>query len=160
MCGSGIVPGRCACEKEKATRNARSPLNASARRALSAYLQLRPKAQPGESLFLSDRNGAFSPRAVQTLLQRLARRAEIARLHVTPHLVRHTFALNYLRQNPGKLLLTSAAIAFISAMIYPFVVGDQIPKQAGKHGSEGCHDVQQDRTPRLTMTTITKQDPR
>jgi hypothetical protein len=93
MCGSGIVPGRCACEKEKATRNARSPLNASARRALSAYLQLRPKAQPGESLFLSDRNGAFS------------------------------------------------------AMIYLFVVGDQIPKQAGKHGSEGCHDVQQDRTP-------------
>src|SRR5262249_37513094 len=84
-----IVPGRCACEKEKATRNARSPLNASARRALSAYLQLRPKAQPGESLFLSDRNGAFSPRAVQTLLQRLARRAEIARLHGTPHLVRH-----------------------------------------------------------------------
>src|SRR5262249_26934130 len=71
MCGSGIVPGRCACEKEKATRNARSPLNASARRALSAYLQLRPKAQPGESLFLSDRNGAFSPRAVQTLLQTL-----------------------------------------------------------------------------------------
>jgi len=89
-------------------------------------------------LFLSDRNGAFSPRAVQTLLQRLARRAEIAPLHVSPHLVRHTFALNYLRQNPGKLLLTSAAIAFISAMIYLFVVGDQIPKQAGKHGSEGA----------------------
>ena len=79
---------------------------------------------------------------------------------MTPHLVRHTFALNYLRQNPGKLLLNSAAIAFISAMIYLFVVGDQIPKQVGKHGSEGCHDVQQDRTPRLTMTTITKQDPR
>src|SRR6516165_7612092 len=104
MCGSGIVPGRCACEKEKATRNARSPLNASARRALSAYLQLRPEAQPGESLFLSDRNGAFSSRAVQTLLRRLARRAKIARLHVTPHLLRHTFALKYLRQNPGKLV--------------------------------------------------------
>jgi site-specific recombinase XerD len=80
------------------------PLNASGRRALSAYLQLRPEAQPGESLFLSDRNGAFSPRAVQTLLQRLGRRAKIVRLRVTPHLLRHTFALNYLRQNPGKLV--------------------------------------------------------
>jgi site-specific recombinase XerD len=55
-------------------------------------------------LFLSDRDRAFSPRAVQTLLQRLARRAKIARLRVTPHLLRHTFALNYLHQNPGKLV--------------------------------------------------------
>jgi integrase/recombinase XerC len=55
-------------------------------------------------LFLSDRHRAFSPRAVQTLLQRLARRAKIARLRVTPHRLRHTFALNYLRQNPGKLV--------------------------------------------------------
>jgi site-specific recombinase XerD len=55
-------------------------------------------------LFLSDRHRAFSPRAVQTLLQRLARRVQIARLRVTPHRLRHTFALNYLRQNPGKLV--------------------------------------------------------
>jgi site-specific recombinase XerD len=88
----------------KGNKEREVPLNASARRGLSAYLQMRPEAQPGESLFLSDRNGAFSPRAVQTLLQRLARRAKIARLRVTPHLLRHTFALNYLRQNPGKLV--------------------------------------------------------
>ena len=80
------------------------PLNASARRALGAYLQLRHEAQPGDPLFLSDRDRAFSPRAIQTLLQRLARRAKIARLRVTPHLLRHTFALNYLHQNPGKLV--------------------------------------------------------
>ena len=78
--------------------------NASARRALRAYLQLCPEAQLGDPLFLSDRNRALSPRAAQTLLQRLARRAKIARLRVTPHLLRHTFALNYLRQNPGKLV--------------------------------------------------------
>ena len=80
------------------------PLNASARRALGAYLQLRHEAQPGDPLFLSDRDRAFSPRAIQTLLQRLTRRAKIARLRVTPHLLRHTFALNYLHQNPGKLV--------------------------------------------------------
>jgi integrase/recombinase XerC len=78
------------------------PLNADARRALGAYLQLRPQAQPSDPLFLNDRNRALSPRAVQRLLQRLARRAEITRLHVTPYVLRHTFALNYLRQNPDK----------------------------------------------------------
>jgi site-specific recombinase XerC len=36
----------------------------SARRALGAYLQLRPEAQPGDPLFLGDRDRAFSPRAV------------------------------------------------------------------------------------------------
>jgi site-specific recombinase XerD len=80
------------------------PLNASARRALRAYLQLRPEAQPGDPLFLSDRNRALSPRALQTLLRRLARRARITRLRVTPRRLRHTFALNYLRQNPGQVV--------------------------------------------------------
>jgi site-specific recombinase XerD len=80
------------------------PLNASVRRALRAYLQLRPEVQLGDPLFLSDRNRALSPRAAQRLVQALRRRAKIARLRVTPHLLRHTFALNYLRQNPGKLV--------------------------------------------------------
>jgi integrase len=88
-----VSPHRQAPATHRVNKEREIPLNASARRALSAYLQLRPEAQPGESLFLSDRNGAFSPRAVQTLLQRLARRSKIARLHVTPHLLRHTFAL-------------------------------------------------------------------
>jgi site-specific recombinase XerD len=74
------------------------------RRALRAYLQLRPEVKLGDPLFLSDRNRALSPRAAQRLVQALGRRAKIARLRVTPHLLRHTFALNYLRQNPGKLV--------------------------------------------------------
>jgi len=90
------------------------PLNASARRALGAYLQLRHEAQPGDPLFLSDRDRAFSPRAIQTLLQRLTRRAKIARLRVTPHLLRHTFALNYLHQNPGKLVQLANLLGHVS----------------------------------------------
>jgi site-specific recombinase XerD len=89
---------------EVRVREREVPLNASARRALGAYLQLRSQAQPGDPLFVSDRGRAFSPRAVQMLLQRLARRTKIARLRVTPHVLRHTFALNYLRQNPGNLM--------------------------------------------------------
>ena len=51
----------------KSNKGREVPLNASARRA-RAYLQLRPKAQPDEPLFLSDRQRAFSSRAIQTLL--------------------------------------------------------------------------------------------
>jgi integrase/recombinase XerC len=96
--------GQVRVRQGKGSQEREVPLNASARRALRAYLQLRPEARPEDPLFLSDRRRAFSPRAVQTLLQRLARRAKIARLRVTPHRLRHTFALNYLRQNPGKLV--------------------------------------------------------
>jgi integrase/recombinase XerC len=107
------------------------PLNASARRALGAYLQLRHEAQPGDPLFLSDRDRAFSPRAIQTLLQRLARRAKIARLHVTPHLLRHTFALNYLRQNPGKLVQLANLLGHESldtTAIYTQPSGEELAK--------------------------------
>ena len=96
--------GEVQVREGKSNKGREVPLNASARRALRAYLQLRPKAQPDEPLFLSDRKRAFSSRAIQTLLRRLARRAKIARVRVTPQLLRHTFALNYLRQNPGKLV--------------------------------------------------------
>ena len=38
------------------------------------------------------------------MITELARRARISRVKVSAHTLRHTFALNYLRQNPGKLV--------------------------------------------------------
>jgi site-specific recombinase XerD len=102
--------GEVRVRQGKGSRERELPLNASARRAVRAYIQIRPDAQAGEPLFLSDRHRAMSPRAVQTLLQRLARRAKIERLRVTPHRMRHTFSLNYLRQNPGKLVQLAALL--------------------------------------------------
>ena len=43
-------------------------------------------------------------RSIQNLIAQLARRAKITRVRVSPHTLRHTFALHYLRQNPGKLV--------------------------------------------------------
>ncbi|MBV8233732.1 MAG: tyrosine-type recombinase/integrase [Planctomycetaceae bacterium] len=80
------------------------PLNASARRALRTYLQARPQVQPDHPLFLSDRDRVLSERSLQHLIRSLARQAKITRIPVSPHTLRHTFALNYLRQNPGKLV--------------------------------------------------------
>jgi integrase/recombinase XerC len=38
------------------------------------------------------------------LISKLARRAHITRIAVSAHTLRHTFALGYLKQNPGKLV--------------------------------------------------------
>lgn len=74
--------GEVQVRQGKGNKEREVPLNASARRALRVYLQLRPEAQARNPLFLSDRERALSPRALQTLLQRLARRAKIERLRV------------------------------------------------------------------------------
>lgn len=80
------------------------PLNASARRALQLYLDSRPDAQGDEPLFLSHRGQALSARSLQAMIHTLAQRAKLARIRVSPHALRHTFALIYLKQNPGKLV--------------------------------------------------------
>lgn len=80
------------------------PLNASARRALQSYLDGHGEVQPEEPLFLSSRGTAMAPRSIEHLIVSLARRAHVDRLAVTPHTLRHTFSLNYLKQNPGKLV--------------------------------------------------------
>lgn len=81
------------------------PLNASARRALAQYLKTRVDHEPAEPLFLSERGGqAMSLRTVQATIQELARRAKITRVPVSAHTLRHSFALAFLRRNPGKLV--------------------------------------------------------
>lgn len=88
----------------KGTKEREVPLNTSARRALRLYLEARGDVQAEEPMFLSDRSRNLSTRSLENLLRRLARKAKITRVHVTPHVLRHTFALSYLRQNPGKLV--------------------------------------------------------
>ena len=81
------------------------PLNASARRAISLYLKTRAGYTSEEPLFLSERGGqAMSLRTVQATVQELARRAKITRIPVSAHTCRHSFALTFLRRNPGKLI--------------------------------------------------------
>jgi integrase/recombinase XerC len=82
------------------------PLNATARRALKPFLEERPI--PGKNkdaaLFISSRNTAMPVRTIQAVIASLARRAHLKRAAVSAHTLRHTFALGYLRDNPGKLV--------------------------------------------------------
>ena len=91
--------------REGKGRKARDiPLNASARRALKTYLDERKAPKDHEPLLASKRATRLSIRSIEALVSELARRAKITRIAVAPHALRHTFALAYLKQNPGKLV--------------------------------------------------------
>lgn len=80
------------------------PLNATVRRALKQYLE--PRQAPGKdaALFVSSRETAMPVRTIQAVVTSLARRGRLKRVAVSAHTLRHTFALGYLRNNPGKLV--------------------------------------------------------
>jgi len=79
------------------------PLNATARRALKQHLDHRQPSQDAP-LFISSRETAMPVRTIQSVIASIARRARLKRVAVSAHTLRHTFALGYLRDNPGKLL--------------------------------------------------------
>jgi integrase/recombinase XerC len=80
------------------------PLNATARRALKHYLEDRQTSDKDAALFVSSRDTAMPIRTIQAVIASLARRARLKRVAVSAHTLRHTFALGYLRDNPGKLV--------------------------------------------------------
>ena len=80
------------------------PLNAAARRGLSRYLESRGELAPNAPVFESSRGRAMSVRSMQHTVSVLAQRAKLDRITVSAHTLRHTFALEYLRDNPGKLV--------------------------------------------------------
>lgn len=97
---SGVVR----VQNGKGGRQREVPLNATARRAIKTYLDgLDPKSK-NESLFLSAEGQTLSVRAIQSMMSSLVNRAKIKRIHVSPHSLRHTFAISYLKQNPGKIV--------------------------------------------------------
>lgn len=81
------------------TGERRLPLGMRLRATLLAYVQARPRAfafaDPPE-LFLGRRGRALTENGVGQMLDRIARAARLA-VHVHPHLLRHSFATQYIR---------------------------------------------------------------
>lgn len=79
------------------------PLNNSVRKAIASYLENRELDQT-TPVFLNKQGNIPTARALQKVVSTLARKANITRIKVTPHVLRHTFATNYLRANPDCLV--------------------------------------------------------
>lgn len=88
----------------KGRKHREIPLNSIARRALTNYLEIRNSSEPDDVLFTTKRGEQGTIRALQALISGLARRANITRINVTAHTLRHTFATQFLQANPGCLV--------------------------------------------------------
>lgn len=102
--------GSLRVQQGKGGKQREVPLNATARRAIRAYLDTRDSNKKNEPLFLSTEGQAISVRAIQAMMNSLVRRAKIKRIKATPHSLRHTFAISYLKQNPGKIVELSTLL--------------------------------------------------
>ncbi len=74
------------------------PLNSDVRKALQEWLAVRPESTSAR-LFLSQKGGALSKRALGACVTRLAERAGLK--EVTPHTLRHSFAKNLVDEGVG-----------------------------------------------------------
>ena len=105
----------------KGGKERRIPLSAEARKALRAYLAMRPQVDTAR-LFISRRGRAWDARSAQRMLEDAGRRAGISQ-RVHPHLLRHTFATRFLERGGdlGTLqrLLGHTNVATTSRYLHP-----------------------------------------
>jgi integrase/recombinase XerC len=96
------------------------PLNASARRALREWLEVRP-ADASDALFLSQKGGALSERGVTARVAALAKAAGLD--DVSVHVLRHSFAKNLVDAGVGlekvASLLGHSSVAVTQRYITP-----------------------------------------
>jgi integrase/recombinase XerC len=88
----------------KGGRERTVPVPLEARRRLQAYLESRKDQHP--ELFLGQR-GPLKEDAVVRMLRKYAERVGVA---ITPHLLRHTFAYQYLEKNANDLVGLAAIL--------------------------------------------------
>jgi site-specific recombinase XerD len=89
----------CLVVNGKGNRERTVPFGREVRRALWRYITgFRPEPESSRvtHLFLTDKGLPLKPRAVQSMLSRLGKRAGITEVRCSPHTLRHTFAKQYL----------------------------------------------------------------
>jgi site-specific recombinase XerD len=102
--------GKLIVRMGKGGKYRRVPLNSTARSALRSYLEIRPHFSDLPGIFISQKGGAMTSRAIGRVVQMCVREAGLENDGITPHSLRHTFATNYLEQNPGQLVELAALL--------------------------------------------------
>lgn len=107
------------------------PLNTSARKALTEYLENVQLASPQDPIFFSNRKTALSSRTIQKIIANIVKRAGVKRIQVSNNTFRHTFAVNYLKSNPGKLVELASLLGHESlntTAVYTWPTGEDLAK--------------------------------
>lgn len=115
----------------KGLKDREVPLNATARRALRQLFEQAPAARPEDAVFRSTRDDPMPVRSIQNAIAGLVRRAGLKRSGLSAHSLRHTFALAWLRQHPGKLVELAQLLGHESldtTAIYTRVSGDDLAR--------------------------------
>lgn len=81
------------------------PLNLDARKAITEYLEVRPKVED-DHLFIGQRDGGLKPSAIYDIVANYARGAGLQ--EVSPHILRHTFGKHAI--DAGENLVTVATL--------------------------------------------------
>jgi len=97
--------GRLTVRSGKGSKHREVPLNVDARRAISAYQEVRPEVVD-DHLFIGQRGEGLKVQAVENIVEKYARLAGLE--EVTPHTLRHTFGTQVLRS--GEDLVTVARL--------------------------------------------------
>jgi len=75
-------------------------------KAIKAYLvSRRNREDKNIHLWVTNKDATMQPRSIQTLINRLCKRAEITDCRASPHTFRHTAAINYLRNSGDQFTL-------------------------------------------------------
>jgi len=92
--------GQVTVRSGKGAKYRQVPLNADARRALYAYLDVRPVGEAG-CFFVGQRGNSLTPSAIWRMVKKYGHRAG---LEISPHTLRHTFGTRLVRENGVDLV--------------------------------------------------------
>jgi integrase len=139
----GVRAGLVRVREGKGRKQREVPLTSAARRALQMYLKSRESPHGDEYLFLSERGEKpLALRTIQATVSELARRARITRLHVSPHTIRHSFALRYLKGIPANWWNWPRCLAMSLWILPPYTLSprpkNSPPAWRKEPGSGGC----------------------
>ncbi len=128
--------GKVIVRQGKGSKYREIPLNAEVRLALRVWLSLHPNPSEWDAALWLGQRGPLKDRSA--ILRMLNKYAALAKIEAFgPHILRHTFSANYLRQNPDDLRGLAALLGHSSlntVMIYTEPSFDDLAQRVERVG--------------------------